>query len=128
METITLIKLSKNQKFVIIASFVILFFISVWSLFETNDNLREKYPKIDNELVQGYIKTVFTTGGYCYVTLKSGKLFRDNGSENLEYKNDYILGLFLQANDSVYKPAFSDTMYVYRQKSKYYFIIKYEPE
>lgn len=46
-------------------------------------------------------------------------------TSNYDYKPS-DLNVFVQNGDSVYKPAFCDTLYIFRSNKKYYFIINEE--
>ena len=48
--------------------------------------------------------------------------FSLNGNTSNKQYNPSDIELFLQLNDSIYKPAYSDSIYIYRDGKTYYFI------
>lgn len=105
----------------------------VWSTIQdTIDNKHEKLMSIYKDIKTthelelnarfiGYNKTVVR--GVDLVNFSDSLyLFIGGATRNYAYKPE-TLGNFFQQNDSIFKRANSDTLYVYRGEQEYYFII-----
>ena len=74
------------------------------------------------DTIFGEINKIKRDKGYAFVELLNGTKVGISKSWNYNYKPDYITD-FLQPKDSIVKPEFSDTLYVYRNSAKYYFVL-----
>ncbi len=83
-----------------------------------------EYENITNrtETIYGKIIKIKRDKGYAFVELYNGAKVGISRSWNYNYQTDYITD-FLQRNDSIVKSEFSDTLYVYRNYAKYYFVL-----
>ncbi|NJM14817.1 MAG: hypothetical protein HC896_05060 [Bacteroidales bacterium] len=73
--------------------------------------------------ISGRIEYIDSDRGAVFLRLKGDTIeYAFRSSYNYEYK-PYSIESFLQINDSISKPYNSDTIYIYRDKFEFYFII-----
>jgi hypothetical protein len=83
----------------------------------------KEYPPVKRE--QSINKTLisfFTEYGASYIITSDSTKFRIQNSVNYHYKNS-SLGNFIQEEDSLVKRRNSDTLFIYRNDKKYYFVL-----
>ena len=85
------------------------------------ENFKYTLVKSSNEVV-GIIDSVYSSHGGTFVTLKDSLKIWFVASENKMYKK-HMLFDFVNNNDSLFKRINNDTLFVYRDKKKYYFIL-----
>ena len=115
--------LKKKINILFIGISIILSPILVFHLYREQENLSKEYPRITfNSSLSGTVVEIFHNHGV-FVKLSNGtqcstgdKLIDNKGSD---------MGLFLIKNDSIYKKADSDTLYVIRGDKT--FIYTYRP-
>ena len=72
--------------------------------------------------INGVLIKVSTNRSSAYCVLKDGRKVFIFDSDNLNYE-PYALNKFLKKGDSIVKPPYSDTLFIYRDKEKYFFIL-----
>lgn len=90
--------------------------------------IRESYPFINREdEISGYIysnEKTYHLNHTNLITLRDGKRFRLTASGyNYNYSPSQLQE-FITIRDSIYKPAYSDSIYIYRNSKRYNFILK----
>ena len=79
------------------------------------------YLMIHNkDSINGLIDSVYSSHGGAFVTLKNSNKIWFEVTENRLYEK-YLLCDFLQPNDSLYKKADNDTLFVFRNRKFYFF-------
>lgn len=113
--------------------FILLSFIAVFFLMKVLDDKDKKelkdYPilrKMFSQSISGKVLLTKKTmnkysKGLFLVGLNSVKFSLNRDTSNKEYTPSNI-ETFLQLNDSIYKPAFSDSIYIHRDGKRYFFI------
>ncbi len=82
----------------------------------------EKYPEVTYRTeLNGVISNIRINRG-TFAEFKNGQKFSLPSSDNLSYI-PYVIGRFINKGDSISKPAFSDSIFIYRDKDKYYFVL-----
>lgn len=105
----------------------IILIISLAVYFTTKDSTRIKrlhteFKSVDFESeLYGKITDLKTDKGACFVTLETGKIFLKT-SANYLYPEIY-LDHILAAGDIIEKKSDSDTIFIYKDDAKYYFIL-----
>jgi len=116
------IKIS-NQK--VLIYLIILFAIGGPVLYITSENwskqLKEKYPLLKKESEVNGIVTDILHQKSVFITLNNGTHIEVRYLTNDQYKF-YDFCDFIQFNDSLSKRAYSDTLYVFREGQKYFFV------
>lgn len=125
-------KNKKINKLKYIISILALLVGVIWFLWipsESESQLEEQmiYPELD-DISKSICGAVFsirqseTRNGTHIIMLNKSQGFSISGvTSNRNYKN-YRLFEFLQTNDSIYKPAKTDSIYIWRNNKKYFFI------
>ncbi len=72
--------------------------------------------------IEGEVESIWNNRG-TFMVLKNGQKYDLPFSENNAYDPSFI-GSFIKKGDFVFKNSYSDSLYIYRGKVKYYFIIK----
>lgn len=113
--------------------FILLSFIAVFFLMKVLDDKDKKelkdYPilrKMYSQSISGKVLLTKKTmnkysKGLFLVGVNSVKFSLNRDTSNKEYTPSNI-ETFLQLNDSIYKPAFSDSIYIHRDGKRYFFI------
>ena len=84
--------------------------------------IHKAYPFISREkALNDRIIDLFTERGVSYVLTRDSIKYSFRSSANYDYKNYYLTD-FLQEGDSLVKKRKSDTLYIYRDNERYYFI------
>ena len=87
------------------------------------DSLRDEYKNIEyRDELNGIIESMKTRKGGVYLILENDMKVRFYPSHNYLYKKPNIDG-FLNKGDKLFKPKNSDTLYVFRNGRKYYFVL-----
>ncbi|WP_114436198.1 hypothetical protein [Marinilabilia salmonicolor] len=82
----------------------------------------ERYPMVTYQSeLKGEISEIRINRG-TLAEFKNGQKFSLPSSDNLSY-TPYFIGRFINRGDSLVKSAFSDSIFIYRNKKKYYFIL-----
>lgn len=93
--------------------------------------LKEEYPlvekgnclEISGVVQRGKISLKqYSKGAFC-IDLNNGLKFSLFGTTRNYFYNPYDIEDFLQRNDSIYKPAQSDSLYIYRDGKVFYFVL-----
>lgn len=101
----------------------------LWTPSESESQLKEQmiYPRLD-DISNSICGSVFsirqskTRNGTHIIMLNNNQGFSISGvTSNRNYKS-YRLFEFLQTNDSIYKPANTDSIYIWRDNKKYFFV------
>ena len=81
------------------------------------------YPLITYQSdLKGEISKKRVNRGGTMAEFKNGQKFSLPSSDNLNY-DPYFIGNFINRGDSIVKPTFSDSIFIYRNNSKYYFLL-----
>ena len=114
---------------IIILGIVIYFGVYTDKKLESNRKQEDKeYVKIDkyDKVIQGRLISKRSSKGYTgrkLLTLSANIKFSYSGlTRNYDVTNADFCS-FLQLGDSIYKPSYSDSIYVYRNDREYYFIL-----
>lgn len=111
--------------------FIILMFIGVaiFSVFilikidKENEQRDILYPILKNEnAISGSVIHYLSEHGHVYVTLSDSIKYLIPNSRNYSYKSPSLYD-FIHVGDSLVKPFALDTLFVYRNNQKYYFVI-----
>ena len=87
------------------------------------DRENHKYSMVRSiDKVIGVTDSVYSSRGGSFVTLKDSSKIWFEVSRNKTYKK-YLLCDFLQKNDSLVKQINSDTLFIYRDRKLYYFVL-----
>ncbi|GJM64152.1 hypothetical protein PEDI_47040 [Persicobacter diffluens] len=106
-----------------------LFYIVNWIEGSRYENLRRYRLIILKNSVDIIIKENSFDKGWSKVIGAKQDSLLFNGADNLSYSKrgmDYEFGIFIQKGDRIVKHSNSDTLYVIRNKEKYYFIADYK--
>lgn len=83
----------------------------------------EKYPLCDfQDELSGIVQKVRPNRGTIYFDLANSKQFSTVESYNYDY-SPFAIDEFIETGDSIFKPKNSDTLYIYRNNDKYYFVL-----
>lgn len=101
-----------------------IFVIGSLIMFKAQDKMEEPYIVVRNfdGKIEGVINRMRKHRGSVLVDLKNDQKFMIKIGYNLDYEKKG-LHEFLLKGDSIVKPVFSDTLYIYRSIEKYFFII-----
>jgi len=117
---------NKNRIFFILLMITIVAVFSVISitkLDKESKKLDEQYPVLENyNTITGIVMHLFSEHGHIYITLTDSIKYLIAHSINYNY-SPYFLDDFIIIGDSLVKHAGSDTLFVYRNKEEYYFLI-----
>lgn len=81
------------------------------------------YPMVTYQSeINGEISKKRVNRGGTMAEFKNGQKFSFPSSDNLNY-NQYFIGKFINRGDSLVKLAFSDSIFIYRNNSKYFFLL-----
>lgn len=105
---------------------VIFLLITVWTCIFVEHNMKQNIGIIvdyDTE-ISGIASYATNNRGNISLTLKRPKevKYHLTPTRNYNYK-PYDLDDFIQGGDSVYKPSSNDTLYIFRNNKRYFFII-----
>lgn len=82
----------------------------------------KKFPEVTYQLeLKGVVSKVRIDRG-TFVEFQEGEKFSLPSSDNLSY-SPYSIGRFIKQGDSIVKPAFSDSISVFRNEKKYHFVL-----
>jgi hypothetical protein len=83
----------------------------------------EKYPLCDfQDELSGIVYKAKPNRGAVYFDLANANRFSVSASDNFDYSPS-SLDKFIETGDSIFKPKNSDTLYIYRNNDKYYFVL-----
>ncbi|QIK55605.1 hypothetical protein G7051_15115 [Dysgonomonas sp. HDW5B] len=127
-------KLNKKEIIILVImmfwGFVLLVMIFFKTTYESKERMA-RYPSLDNQItIEGNIIRIEVELGYNkgarYVDLSNGSRFRTvYPTFNYTYQ-PYEFDTFLQLGDSISKRAENDTILIYRNNKKYYFVLNKE--
>ncbi|MEI6349322.1 MAG: hypothetical protein WCP69_15355 [Bacteroidota bacterium] len=107
----------------IVAVVIIVAFLFFYLTILFQQNIEKKHPRIAyNGSVFGKVKKVWVNIGVVNFNLYNLKQFSTVDSRNYDYSPEFI-DEFIINGDSIYKPKNSDTLYVFRDNNKYFFIL-----
>lgn len=116
-------KLNNKIKWILIALIIIIGVFYLILPFKIQKGIIENHPRIEyKDEVSGTVKTVKLNRGTIYFELNNMKKFSTTVTRNYDY-SPYDIEKFVLCGDSIYKPHNSDTMYVFRNTNKYFFIL-----
>jgi len=122
---ITPIKVSKRKKtifYIVFFVYLIIGFIITIHISENwSKQLTEKYPLLKRESEVNGIITDILHQQSAFITLNNGAHIEVRYLTNHQYEF-YDFRNFIQFNDSLSKRAYSDTIYVFREGQKYFFV------
>jgi hypothetical protein len=102
--------------------FLTIFIIGVKQMDKHWQKIHKAYPFVKREqALNDRVINLFTERGASYVLTKDSIKYSFRSSANYDYKNYYLTD-FLQEGDSLVKRRNTDTLYIYRDNEKYYFI------
>ncbi len=108
--------------FLILASALLFITIYKYEL-KHIERLNAEYEDIQHgDSLSGFIIKKEVRKGPAYLTLSKGNKVALNTSHNYLY-DSYFMDEFLQVGDSLVKQEGSDTLFVYRNTKKYYFVL-----
>ena len=85
--------------------------------------INEAHPRLKEEQsISGIVDEKYTDRGRTFIKLSNGKKFSNFLSYNYNYEPSYF-GDFIEFGDSVRKPKGTDTLYIYRDNKRYFFLI-----
>lgn len=116
-----LIDANKAGKFygLLFLGFIIMVVIGIYLL----KKQRENYPLVTYQAeIKGEISKTRVNRGGTMAEFKNGQKFSLPSSDNLNYEQ-YFIGEFINRGDSLIKPAFSDSIFIYRNNTKYFFLL-----
>lgn len=83
----------------------------------------EKYPRcVFQDELSGIVYKAKPNRGAVYFDLANANRFSVLASDNFDYSPS-SLDRFIETGDSIFKPKNSDTLYIYRNNDKYYFVL-----
>jgi len=77
----------------------------------------------NSEPLIGVVKNRILNKGSVVVEFRNSKRYQIPSCKNENYTSSYINN-FIQVGDSLSKVAFSDTLYIYRNKQRYFFVLE----
>ncbi|NOU60942.1 hypothetical protein [Marinifilum caeruleilacunae] len=113
----------KKKEFII--SLLMILFVGYY-IADSNryyDGFKNDSTKLFSIKFEGKVEDINVDRGWVTIVLKNDESFSIRSSANNNY-NPRLLSRFLRINDSIYKPSNSDTLYVFKEKRKYYFIME----
>jgi len=119
------IKISNRKKTIFYIGFFVYLIIGFIITVHISDNwdkqLTEKYPLLKKESEVNGIVTDILHQKSVFITLNNGAHIEVRYLTNDQYKS-YDFCNFIQFNDSLSKKTYSDTLYVFREGQKYFFV------
>jgi hypothetical protein len=101
-------------------------YIYVKSSFKLLDFLQQKNKNYDmvvtKDKINGVVHSVYSDRGGSFVQFNDSIKMWFEVSENKKY-NKYLLCDFLQPNDSLIKNPNNDTLFIYRKKELFFFVL-----
>ncbi|WP_289056018.1 hypothetical protein [Carboxylicivirga marina] len=83
----------------------------------------KQYPEtLYQTELEGEVSKKKLDGGGIFLELNCGKKFNLPSSYNFSYSSDYI-GNFIRRGDYIVKTSGSDSIFIYRDSIKYYFVL-----
>lgn len=87
-------------------------------------NYYDNYPLLKKDSsYQGVIIEKHYTHGRTFFRLNDSAKHSVPWAYNYEY-NEYFNGDFINIGDSIFKPAHTDSLYIFRNEKKYYFVLE----
>lgn len=124
MEKLSFIK--KTRPVILIILIALIAYLAIKGTIEDNQKaeaLRKEYPDPGKGIrISGIVKTSFSDRGALYISLEKNGKYCFSHSRNFAYDPPF-LEEFIQNGDSILKNVYSDTLYIFRDDEKYYFII-----
>jgi len=118
--------INKNKIFVILLMIILVAIFSVISITKMdkkNKKQDEQYPVLEkNSAISGIVIHFFTKHGHVYVTFTDSVKCLIAHSINYNYR-PYFIDNFIDIGDSLVKYTGSDTLFIYKNEEKHYFII-----
>ena len=103
--------------------FIVICFI-LYIPHEIQTKLDSNYPHLKyNDEVFGKVEKIKVNRGTIYFDLKNNLRFKTYSSNNFNY-SPFSIDDFIIYDDSVYKPKNSDSLFVFRDKKRYFFILE----
>lgn len=125
--------LINKLKIKLVVYIVLLIGASIGCIYWGNKNVNSDkqidmdYKMIDsNDVISGKITKWHFRGLHKYSSswrVDKEQLVTFPWAENWAYPKRHLF-LFLQENDSIYKPRHSDTLYIYRNNEQFHFVLK----
>lgn len=104
---------------VLIVGFILMVIIGIiYNNRKMDDHIDIRY--IDS--ITGVLIGIDPERGSAFGKLKDGRDIFIFDSDNFDY-GPYSIERFIMVGDSIVKPLLSDTLYIYREKKRYYFIL-----
>ena len=97
-----------SYKFWFLIGFLILVIVSILSHFIYEDRRIEQFEKFNNSYINGTLTDYSMSSGFYYITIKNEKYVFNPSSSEVNNK--------INIGDSIYKPAFSDTIVICYKK------------
>lgn len=122
---------NKFVQWIIFIAIVLLFYTLGDLLAESHENERQKQSEIykdlesTNDSIAGIIISLKRSGywaGSTLICLSGGEKYMGSKVSYNYNNSSKSLLKFIQNGDSIFKPANSDSLYVYRKGKEYYFI------
>ena len=85
-------------------------------------NFEKEEKKFYSNSVSGTVISLEHVRQWVIVQISNGEKCYINQAANYSY-NPNLLSDFMQIGDSIVKPPFSDSVFIYREQIKFYFII-----
>ncbi|UBM61167.1 hypothetical protein LA303_06965 [Candidatus Sulfidibacterium hydrothermale] len=120
--------MKKNKRMVAILVFGVILPVIVLILMFTFESehinlLNKEYVHVETQgKIDGVIHSIKSRKGGIYVALSNNIKVQLPPSCNYSYEKSYIDN-FLRRGDLLFKPKNSDTLYVFRNGQKYYFVL-----
>lgn len=112
------------NKIVIGAIIGVFIFIVLYIPHEIQTKLDSNYPHLKyNDEVFGKVEKTKVNRGTIYFKLKNNLRFNTYSSNNYNY-SPFSIDDFIIYDDSIYKPKNSDSLFVFRNKKRYFFILE----
>jgi hypothetical protein len=115
----------RRKKFNIVLVLFLVFFAIVGTLITDyrRKKMIEAHPPLEREqFISGIVDEKFTNRGMTYIKLENGEKFSNYLSYNYNYEPSYF-GKFIEFGDSIRKQKGTDTLYIYRDNRRYFFLI-----
>lgn len=111
------------QRFIFVIVFLaIMFFSPVYEIVIKKNNIY--IDQVQLELNERIIcKTLLNNTCYFFKTDKENAFMINQDTENGVYENFPLLFNILNVNDSIFKKANDDTIYVYHRGKEYYYVV-----
>jgi hypothetical protein len=118
-------KFRKNWYFYLLATLFVggIFIIGVKIMDNYWEQKHKEYPIIKgSDTLNNKINDYFIERGFCYIEIEDSNKYRIENSRNYDY-TPYNLVDFIGKEDSLVKRESSDTLYIYRDNKKYFFVL-----